>query len=274
MPASSHLTPVQIASFDRDGFLSPLPLFSADEASSYRRLLEEIEADAGDKAAMARSGIQITTRWGWDLVHDPRLVEPVSDLLGENVLLWSVDWFIKDPGTRFVSYHQDATYWGLEPHHVVSAWVALSDASMPTGPMKFITGSHKGPLYEQEDTFGQDNMLSRGQVIKAEVNDTEAVATPLAAGEMSLHHVCTIHGSDPNTTRDRRIGMVLRYCASDVRQTKVDGDRAVLVNGVDEYGHFDLVPRPAADRGTAELAALKAHGQIRQRALHSADYEN
>ena len=152
-------------------------------------------------------------------------------MLGEDVLLWSMDWFIKEPGPAFVSYHQDATYWGLEPHHVATAWVALSDASPRTGPMRFIPGSHKGPLYEQDDTYEANNLLSRGQRVKTEVDETQGVLAPLAAGEMSLHHVRTIHGSDPNLTGDRRIGMVLRYCATDVRQTKVEGDRAILVAG-------------------------------------------
>jgi non-haem Fe2+, alpha-ketoglutarate-dependent halogenase len=271
---SSKLTEKQIESYHRDGFLSPLPLYSEGEVRALRQRLETAEGLApADKLPMARSGLIITTRWAWDLVHDPRIVNPVSDVLGPNVLLWSMDWFIKDPGTSFVSYHQDATYWGLEPHNVATAWIALSDAGPTTGPMKFIPGSHLGPLYEQEDTFEKDNMLSRGQVVKAEVDESLAVMTPLKAGEMSLHHIRVIHGSDPNTTDDRRIGMVLRYCSTDVSQTKVDDDRAILVTGVDEYGHFDLIPRPQKDRGEKELALLRQHERTRQRALHSMDFE-
>ncbi len=265
---SHHLSPQQIQAFDRDGFLSPLSAFSPEEADRFRAGLESIEANH----PAARFGLHMTTRWGWDMVHDPRLVEPVCDLLGPDVLLWSIDWFIKDPGTRFVSWHQDATYWGLEPHHVVTAWVALSDAGAATGPMKFLPGSHKGAMYQQEDTFAEDNMLSRGQAIKDDLDCSNPVLAPLATGQMSLHHVRIVHSSDPNTTSERRIGMVLRYCATDVRQTKADDDRAVLVAGVDNYGHFELLDRPQADMGEAEMARLKAHGRTRQRALHSADF--
>ncbi len=263
-----HLSSREIESFHRDGFLSPLPAFTPDETGELRRRVESIEAAAGPgKERAARAGLPVTHAWAWDLVHDPRIVHPISDVLGDDVLLWSMDWFIKEPGPAFVSYHQDATYWGLEPHHVATAWVALSDAGPPTGPMRFIPGSHKGPLYEQDDTFEDNNLLSRGQRVKTHVDESQGVLAPLAAGEMSLHHVRTIHGSDPNRTSDRRIGMVLRYCATDVRQTKVEGDRAILVAGRDRYGHFEMIPRPAADGGEDERALARQHGLTRHKAL-------
>ena len=271
---NTHLTQTQIAAFHEQGFLSPLPLFSLDEAGILRTRLEAIEQQPFDHRSASRFGLPITTQWAWDLVHNPRIVDPVSDVLVPNVLFWSMDWFIKEPGPDFVSFHQDATYWGLEPHNVVTAWVAISDARPETGPMKFVPGSHNGPLFEQEDTFTENNLLSRGQVVKTTIDEASTVMPPLKAGEMSLHHVRVIHGLDPNTTDDRRIGMVLRYCATDVKQTKVAGDRAILVKGEDNYHHFEYLPRPTKDHGKAELALAEALSNTRQRALHSADYED
>ena len=262
------LTESQIERFRRDGFLAPLPAFSASEAAMLRERLEAAEAAAGpNEERAARAGLPITHAWAWDLVHDARLVEPVASVLGANLLLWSMDWFIKPPGSAFVSYHQDATYWGLEPHHVATAWVALSEAGPSTGPMRFLPGSHLGPVWQQDDTYARDNMLSRGQVVRAPVDEAKTVLAPLAAGEMSIHHVRVIHGSEPNRTSSRRIGMVLRYCATDVRQTKVAGDRAILVRGEDAYGHFAPIPRPREDLGDAERALARRHGRTRQKAL-------
>ena len=90
---------------------------------------------------------------------------------------------------------------------------------------------------------------------------------------MSLHHVRLIHGSEPNRTRDRRIGMVLRFCATHVKQTKLR-DTAVLVHGVDNYDHFDLLPAPETDAGHKELERQNDALQRMQRALHSKDYES
>ncbi len=271
---STHLNEEQISAFHEQGFLSPLSLFSQEEAATLRKRLEAIEEQPFDHRSKSRFGLPVTTQWAWDLVHDTRIVDPVSDVLGPDVLCWSMDWFIKEPGPEFVSYHQDATYWGLEPHRIATAWIALSDAGPEAGPMKFIPGSHRGPLFEQDDTFGENNLLSRGQVVRTSIDETEAVMTPLRPGEMSLHHVCVIHGSDPNNTEDRRIGMVLRYCAADVRQSKVAGDRAILVKGQDNHHHFGEIPRPHKDWGESELAMAEALSITRQRALHSKDYED
>ncbi len=262
------LSQAQIDSFHDNGFLFPLRAFSTDETGMLRGRLESAEARAkpGTERAV-RHGLPITHAWAWDLVHDPRIVEPIAAVLGPDVLLWSMDWFIKEPGPGFVSYHQDATYWGLEPHHVATAWIALSDAGPRTGPMRFVPGSHRGPLLEQEETYGENNLLSRGQVVKTDVDEANTVLAPLAAGEMSLHHVRVIHGSAPNLTDDRRIGMVLRFCATDVRQTKAKGDRAILVKGTDRYRHFAMIPRPSEDQGEAERELARQHGRTRHQAL-------
>ncbi len=267
-PSAPTLTGAQREAFERDGFLFPIPVFSAAETRTLRRRLEVAEAEAppGTERA-ARQALPITHAWAWDLVHDPRIVEPIAAVLGPNLLLWSMDWFIKEPGPAFVTYHQDATYWGLEPHRVATAWIALSDAGVETGPMRFVPGSHRGRLLPQRETYAENNLLSRGQEITEQVDAAGTVLAPLAAGEMSIHHVRVIHGSDPNRGQDRRIGMVLRYCATNVRQTKVRGDRAILVRSDDAHQHFEPIPRPRTDGGEAERRLARDHGRTRRKAL-------
>ena len=270
---TSHLNETERARFNEDGYLWPKQVFTSSEVNELRQKFEAFEAEFGAvQAIRLRNDLHLLQQWAWDVVHDHRIVDPISDLLGENVLLWSMNWFIKEPkDQKFVSFHQDATYWGLFPYDVVTAWVALSDASEVTGPMQFVRGSHREPIRTHEDTFGEDNLLSRGQVIDGEVPLDRIVSAPLQAGEMSLHHVCLIHGSQPNMSDDRRIGMVLRYCATHVKQTKVE-DTAVLVNGRDDYGHFELMPQPLVEFGDAEIERHRVAGRKRHRALHSKDY--
>jgi chlorinating enzyme len=251
---SYALTHKQSNEYRSRGFISPLPVFTPDEVAELRRQFEAFEDRAGGrvKAAATRTDLHLLQDWAWRAVTDPRIVDPITSVLGPNVLLWSMNWFIKEAmDGKFVSMHQDATYWGLEPHDVATAWVALSDAAPETGPMRFIPGSHKAPIFDQENTYAPDNLLSRGQTIKGHIDESEAVLAPLAAGEMSIHHVRIAHDSGPNDTDDRRIGMVLRYCATHVRQTK-GPDTAVLVAGRDEHGHFPLLPPPAEDFGSEE----------------------
>ena len=120
--------------------------------------------------------------------------------------------------------------------------------------MQVIPGSHKIDQLPHLDTFHKDNLLSRGQEIAVEVDTAKAVGLALTAGEMSLHHIKLVHGSEPNRSSDRRIGLAIRYIPTYVRQTKVR-DSAMLVRGVDTYGEFDPEPRPRSDLDEAALAA-------------------
>ena len=270
-----HLSNQEVDSFWENGHISPIGVYSEAETRRLRSQFEAIDTRFGRQEARKYiTDLHLLATWAWDVVHEPKIVQPVSDLLGPNILLWSLNWFIKEPvDNKFVSYHQDATYWGLEPYDVVTAWLALSDASMQTGPMKFVSGSHLEEIHEHKDTFGKSNLLSRGQVIERPVDEQESVLAPLNAGEMSLHHVKLIHGSTPNQTQDRRIGMVLRYCATHVRQTKIK-DTAVLVCGEDRHGNFELLPKPQVDFGTEEMECQQSAVKRMHRALHSKDYEN
>jgi ectoine hydroxylase-related dioxygenase (phytanoyl-CoA dioxygenase family) len=188
-------------------------------------------------------------------VHQPKVLDAVEDVIGPDILCWTTNFFIKEadsPG--FVSWHQDSTYWGLEPDDVVTAWVAFTEVTEENGYMQVIPGSHKVDQLPHVDTFHKDNLLSRGQEIAVEVDKSKAVGLAMGAGEMSLHHIKLVHGSAANRSHDRRIGMSIRYIPTYVRQTKVR-DSAMLVRGVDNYGHFDAEPRPKADLDEAALAA-------------------
>lgn len=269
----THLSPAEIESFNQNGYFAPRRVFSIQETRAYRECLEELECRFADNPFKMRTDAHLIQRWAWDVVHDPRIVDPVSDLLGPNVLLWSLNWFIKEPrDQKIVTFHQDATYWGLEPHDVVTAWVALSDASEATGPMQFVSGSHLEEIRQHKDTFASNNLLSRGQAIEGDIDEKRVVSAPLRAGEMSLHHVRLIHGSQPNETDDRRIGMVLRYCATHVRQTKID-DTAVLVKGEDTYQHFELLPQPENEFGEIELTRHADATRRMSLAIHSKDHQ-
>jgi non-haem Fe2+, alpha-ketoglutarate-dependent halogenase len=188
-------------------------------------------------------------------VHHPKIVDAVEDLIGPDILCWTTNFFIKEASSPgFISWHQDSTYWGLEPHDVVTAWIAFTKSDHVSGCMKVIPRTHKEDQLPHVDTFHKDNLLSRGQEIAVEVNEAHAVPCLLEPGEMSLHHIKLVHGSEPNRSNDRRIGFAIRYIPTYIRQVKVR-DSATLVRGVDRYGHFEHEPRPQHDLDKAALAA-------------------
>lgn len=258
-----HLAQHQLDDYQRDGFLYPLRVLTAAQAAHYRRCLEDYEGQAGGPLqGNRRHKTHLLFTWVDEVAHHPAILEAVAAIIGPDVLLWNTNFFIKEaanPG--FVSWHQDSTYWGLEPHDVITAWVALTDATVENGYMQFIPGSHKIDQLPHLDTFHRDNLLLRGQEIAVDVDTSQAVGAALQAGEMSLHHIKLVHGSEPNRSRDRRIGIALRYIPTHVRQTKLR-DSAMLVRGVDRYHHFDDEPRPCAD---LDRAALAAHSEAMER---------
>jgi len=252
------LSDAAVQAYASDGFVAPIRVMSEADANGYRRRLEAHEARTGAPLqGNWRHKTHLLFTWADELVHHPRILDAVEDAIGPNILCWTATFFIKEahsPG--FVSWHQDSTYWGLDPADVITAWVALTRSDLESGCMKVMPGTHIGEQIPHVDTFDKNNLLSRGQEVAVEVDPTKAVDLLLRPGEISLHHIKLVHGSEPNTSDDRRIGMAIRYIPTHVRQTKVR-DSAMLVRGTDPHGHFDPEPRPKADLDADALAAHK-----------------
>jgi len=264
------LSAADVANYRQDGFHFPVNVLSPTEARSYRDRLEEQERSLGGPlSGNMRHKVHLLFTWANELARHPKILDAVEDVIGSDILCWSTTFFTKEAySPAFVSWHQDATYWGLSTDDVITAWVAFADAPVESGAMKFWPGSHKKNQLEHRDTFAADNLLSRGQEIAVDVPTGEGVDVALKAGEMSLHHVLLVHGSGPNTTADRRIGYAIRYIPPHVRQLKVR-DSATLVRGRDRHGNFDLEPAPRADLDAAALAAHRDAVERSAKALYA-----
>lgn len=267
---AKRLSTETVARYRRDGFHFPVRVLSAPEARSYRDRLEAAERAAGGPlAGDRRHKVHLLYTWANELARHPAILDAVEDVIGPDILCWSTTFFTKEAQSpAFVSWHQDATYWGLSTDDVITAWVAFADAPVESGAMKFWPGSHLRNQLEHRDTFDQNNLLTRGQEIAVDVPEGAGVDVTLKAGEMSLHHVLLVHGSGPNTTDDRRIGFAIRYIPPHVRQLKVR-DSAMLVRGRDSHGNFDLEPDPRADLDPAALAAHRDATERSVKALYS-----
>jgi non-haem Fe2+, alpha-ketoglutarate-dependent halogenase len=250
------LTNAALDAYRNDGYYFPLAVLSPNEVARARKCLEEHEAKTGEPLqGNFRHKAHLLFTWVDELVHHPKIVDAAEDVLGPNILCWTTNFFIKEANSPgFVSWHQDAFYWGLNKDTVMTAWVALTPANLKNGCMKFLPGSQTQDHLQHVDTFHKDNLLSRGQEIAVKVDTENTVDCILNPGEMSLHHVKLVHGSEPNRSNDRRIGLAIRYIPTDVRQLKVR-DSATLVRGVDRDGNFDHEPRPRRDLDENALAA-------------------
>ena len=253
-----RLTDDQIAAYHRDGFVAPIDIFAADEIAAIRTEIEHAEqswpqALDGPGRNNAHLALPVLDR----IVHDSRILDAVEDVIGGHILAAGTTLFIKEPDSSgFISWHQDARYIGMEPHDWVTGWLAISNVTEENGCMQMIPGSHVAPLKDHIDTYGADNLLTRGQTVP-DIDESMAVPVPLAPGQMSLHHPRVIHGSGPNRSPERRIGFALQsYIAPSVKQ--VHGEMYVqLARGSDDYGYHQEAPRVTAAM-SAEATALRA----------------
>jgi hypothetical protein len=237
------------AAYERDGYFFPYDVTGEADAAELLADLEAAEAElAGDRVRLShlRSYPSQLLPSFAALVRHPHLLDAVSQIIGRDLLVWSCGFFIKEPGSKsYVSWHQDLNYWGLDGDREVTAWYALTPATIENGCMRFVPGSHKRKDVPHVDLFAKDNLLTRGQEIAVEVDEASAVNVELRAGQVSLHHGHMFHASGPNRTSSRRLGVAIRYVAPSMKQTSGDKLLVSLVAGKDEYGHFEIMPPPA-----------------------------
>jgi ectoine hydroxylase-related dioxygenase (phytanoyl-CoA dioxygenase family) len=251
------LTPAQVAQYGRDGYICPVEAFTAAQARAWRDRLEAFERAEGRKMTRGHNfKPHLLFPWVDEIVHAPAVLDAVEDLIGPDIRLFHLSVWPKDAQSgAYVSWHQDATYFALEPVCHVTAWVALTDASVEAGCMEVVPGSHRLGQLRHADMQQPDNLLSRGQTIDVEVDRSRTAFMAVKAGQFSLHHTHLVHNSRPNRTDDRRIGLGISYIPAHARCTARTRVSAMLVRGSDRYGHFDDERRPLVEAGPQERAA-------------------
>ncbi|NTE65123.1 phytanoyl-CoA dioxygenase family protein [Agrobacterium tumefaciens] len=235
--------------YENDGYYFPLPAIEPTQAEAIAADLTRLETVHGtDVWKRTKMKPHLLIKSINDLMRTPKILDAVEAVLGPDILVWGVGIFMKpahDP--RFFAWHQDSTYWGLSEPAVTTAWVALTPSTEQNGCVRVVPGSHLHEQIPHRETSGTENFLSRGQEIAVDVNEDEAVDMVLEPGEMSLHHVMTVHGSKANTSDIPRIGIGIRYIAVRVAHAPGFEDSATLVRGYDSHGHYLLEPQPQTD---------------------------
>ena len=253
------LTPEQVLAYRHDGFLSPIPALSREEVATCLAGIARLEQALGSPVAEAdikwRSHGHAHSPWLNALIRHPRILDAVEDLIGPDILVWTSTFFIKEPRSpTFAAWHQDSTYFGLEPQEEVCAWVALTDATREAGCMEHLS-SGGAPRQLRHAPLRLANSINRaGQTIMEPFDQSNPVALALPAGSFSLHHELTVHRSAPNRAPHRRIGIGLNYIPPHVRVNGSVRPCAMLVRGEDKYGHFELIEPAATERDAASLA--------------------
>ena len=234
-----RLTRVEIDSFHEHGFLPGIDVFGEDECDAFRIRVEAFEQTRPGAVEWA---FDIKTNllfdWIYELSNNPRLLDAVEDLIGPDVLLTNSIFRIKEPGSAtFYGWHQDAARIRVEPGFVL-AFIAISEANPGNGCLRVIPESQ-----HEVQPFSLVGYAHRQLARVREVDEREAVDMVLAKGQVGLLHCNTIHGSGPNRSSGRRIGLINDYTPPSARQSAGMGS-GQLVRGTDRWGHFGAEPVP------------------------------
>lgn len=255
----NRLDQSEVERFDRDGIVFPLRIFEPDEVAVWLAGLERIEAQrAGRLPPSSNAKPHLLIPFLWDIVRDRRVVDPVEDLLGPDILCWGTSFIIKNANdARYVAWHQDATYWGLSAPKAITVWVAFTPSVPENGCVRVVPGTHREPL-PHGNSGDPKNLLGRREMALADIDEAKAVDVVLAPGEASVHSALILHGSSPNASASRRVGFAIRYIPADVRHVGSERNSATLVRGR-SFGHFDLERRP---EGEFDPAAVTHHAAV------------
>lgn len=224
--------------YEEQGIVFPIRVLSDVEVAEFRSELEKVTRDG----ARRLDQLHLTYPWAYRLASHRAVLDAVESLIGPEILIDGNLVFYKPPHDEgYASWHQDSVYsgWHLTPS--VSAWIALTASEPANGCMRVLPGSHRHGLLKHDNVQDPNLLNKRGERLRMDVDESQAVDVVLKPGEMSLHHTNIVHGSNPNTSDGPRIGFIVRF----VTNLSTNRDRQVMrVRGNADCSHLRLVEPP------------------------------
>ena len=181
------------------------------------------------------------------LISDVRLLNIVEAFIGQNIALYASHYICKPPCDGLpVLWHQDGSYWPLEPMEVVSLWLAIDDSVIENGCMRLIPGTQNMKLQKLEKITERPNVLN-SQINPDLIDESKAVDIILKSGDVSVHNPNIIHGSSANVSKMRRCGLTIRYIPTTTR-IKHDEEkfrsafllRGNAIEGINQYNDWPI----------------------------------
>ena len=242
--------------YERDGIVFPVPVLSPSEVERYRDALESIAEFCGEGSLKRFDNLHLYFPWAYRLATNEALLDAVETILGPDLVIDGTLVFYKPPhDASYASWHQDSVYsgWHLTPS--ISAWIALTKSERENGCMRAVPRSHKLGLLDHDNVQDDPNLLNRrGERIRMDVRESDAVDVVLRPGEMSLHHTNIVHGSNPNGSGGPRIGFIVRF----VTNRTTNRDRLVVhARGNGDCSHLRLAQPPVEESMETAVTAWR-----------------
>ena len=241
-----------------EGYTGPVSILSADEAAAGRRAFFEAIGQSEESPGPTDrkpGGYNLQHRWAHDLATDDRILDYIEKGLGPDVVLWATVFWYKEPhNTKYIPWHQDASYWPMEPRINLTAWIALGPTFPENGCLRLIPGSHKQWLDDEYRPLDQNAAFSKG-LKPDQVDESKALDVAMEPGDVVFFSEATLHGSNANVSDVPRVAFSLRLTTPevkfDVEGLKEQGidylARTALVRGEDRFHYNDsLTYQPPA----------------------------
>jgi ectoine hydroxylase len=219
------LNNVQVAAFERDGFLLVPRCFDQDEICLLARAAREDRA-LNERAMLRKDGeggAARLTLWnhpGDDIygmfARGRRTVDAMEQLLGGEVYHYHSKMSMKDPEAGGAwAWHQDYGYWygnGCLMPLLASVMIAVDPATKENGCLQVIRGSHH---------MGRVDHVLTGEQAGADmerVNEAlkvlELVYVEMEPGDALFFHCNLLHRSDANRSKKPRWALICCYNAA------------------------------------------------------------
>lgn len=219
----SRLSQAELQAYRRDGYVVPGYRLSEEQLRDLRAAMDRVVAANpgirpeklvsvhidGENAEGVRGD-----RAFFELCSNPDILDMVEQTIGPDIILWGCQAFCKPGGDGMeVPFHQDGQYWPIRPLATCTVWVALDAATVANGCLRLVPGSHRDAkllphLHDKRDGLTLNRRVDDTELPAAEAN---AVDIELEPGQMSMHDIYMVHGSNPNRSPDRRAGVAIRY---------------------------------------------------------------
>ena len=225
MPAP--LTPAQLADYHRDGFVTARGLYSAAEVLQWKQLASDLLSREPEN----RVGLRVWMPEVLDprflpFMHEPRVISILRQIIGPDIEFLSVKAVFKNAATSYASpWHQDWFYW--EGSTKISVWIALDDATIANGCLKFIPGTHKR-VFER---FAVEGSAFGRQIREQDLAHLPVVTAELNRGDAVFFHDLAVHSSHPNTAQSDRWSLISTYRDASVPDSSEVWKAPLLVCG-------------------------------------------
>ncbi|WP_248927506.1 phytanoyl-CoA dioxygenase family protein [Paenibacillus hamazuiensis] len=242
-------SPFSLKQYEEEGYSGPVQGLSLEEADRYYNLF--FDALGQNKFAPGPTKVPLSAwhhkhRWAYELATHKSIVDAMTQILGDDVVLWAMHFWYKEPGNgKYIPWHQDINYWPMEPAINATAWVSLGWSIKENGCLRVIPGTHRHHVKHVSLNDGQSTF---GEGLPADlVDESMAVDLEMSPGQIAFFNEATIHGSEMNSSNIPRVAFSVRYTTPEVKfkMEEWGGDtsriRTFLVRGADRFGYNDAI---------------------------------